>query len=170
MTHARVQRQLSAYLDSELAPGEADEIRAHLAGCAACREELSRLQQVKALLGRLPERPVPEELWPAIHRRIGAPATPTVASLRGALRGMLRRPALALGGAALVAALVAVPLVRGHIERLRAGSIGADLFVREHALAASDDPFSDRAYLGLLIGDANLALAGTPREEGREER
>ena len=170
MTHARLQRQLSAYLDGELAPAEADEVRTHLAGCAACREELSRLQHVKSLLQRLPERSVPRDLWAAIHSRIGSPPTATVESLGEVFRRMLRRPALALGAAVLIVALVAVPLVRGRIERLRAGEIGADLFVREHALASAVDTLSDRAYLGLLIGDANLALAGTPREESQEDR
>lgn len=170
MTHARVQRQLSAYLDGELTPADADQVRTHLAGCAICREELSRLQSVKSLLQRLPERSVPEELWTSIRPRIGTPAAPLAASLGEMLRTLVRRPVLALGAAALVGALVALPLVRGRIEWLRAGGFGADLFVREHVLASIDDPFSDRAYLGLLIGDANLALAGTPREESHEER
>ena len=169
MTHARLQRQLSAYLDGELAPAEADEVRTHLAGCTACREELSRLQHVKSVLQRLPERSVPQ-LWAAIHPRLESPPTATGESLGEVFRRMLRRPALALGAAVLIVALVAVPLVRGRIERLRAGEVGADLFVREHALASADDPLSDRAYLGLLIGDANLALAGTPREESQEDR
>lgn len=169
MTHARIQRQLSAYLDGELVPAEADEVRLHLTGCEACREELARLQHVKSLLRRLPERAMPEDVWAAIRPQV-ATAVPSAAPLGEALRAMVRRPALALAGAALIVALVAVPLIRGRIERTRAGEIGADFFVREHALASSDDPFSDRAYLGLLLGDANLALAGTPREEGREDR
>src|SRR5437773_707387 len=95
MTHARMQHQLSAYLDGELTPAEADEVRTHLVGCAACRETLSRLQHVKSLLQRLPERPVPEELWATIGPRIGTPATPPPAPLRPGVRAVFRRPALA---------------------------------------------------------------------------
>ncbi len=39
-----VRAQLSAYLDAELAPAEAATLDAHLAACAACREELAALR------------------------------------------------------------------------------------------------------------------------------
>jgi len=58
--------------------------------------------------------------------------------------------------------------VKGRIDRLQAADIGVDLYVREHALQSVVDPFVDRAYLGLLIGDANLALAGARRTPGEE--
>jgi hypothetical protein len=47
--------------------------------------------------------------------------------------------------------------------------VGVDVYVREHALLSATDPFADRAYLGLLIGDANVALVGQRRapEDGR---
>lgn len=35
---------LQVFLDGELEPAEADTVRRHLAGCPACREELSRLR------------------------------------------------------------------------------------------------------------------------------
>jgi hypothetical protein len=86
------------------------------------------------------------------------------------LRGVVRRPALAAAALAFVAVLVAIPLVRGRLERLRAAELGPELYIREHALASASDPFLDRAYLGFLISDASLALVGAPREEGKESR
>jgi anti-sigma factor RsiW len=170
MTHARWQRQLSAYVDGELASHEAGELETHLAQCESCRAELERLQSLKSLLGRLPERPVPETLWTSIRAQLDRPQQSWTAVVEQWLRGAVRRPALAAAALALVAILVAVPLVRGRLERLRAAELGPELYIREHALASASDPFLDRAYLGLLITDASLALVGAPREEVKESR
>ena len=43
-------KELSAYVDGELAEEKAAAIREHLAHCAACREELSRLEFVSEAL------------------------------------------------------------------------------------------------------------------------
>ena len=74
------------------------------------------------------------------------------------------RPALALAVATVVVLLLLVPLIRGQIDRLRAAEFGLDLFVREHAITAASDPLVDRAYLGLLVTDANLRIVGARRE------
>jgi hypothetical protein len=84
------------------------------------------------------------------------------------MRAAFRRPAYAAAAAMLVLILIAVPLVKGRIDRLQAADIGVDIYVREHALVSSADPFVDRAYVGLLVGDANLALAGARRTLGEE--
>lgn len=170
MTHARVQRQLSALLDNELTADEAQELRAHLETCARCREELEHLQGLKRLLGAVQDRTPPAQLWDDLRRRVDAPAPGAVAGLLETIRAAFRRPALATAAAAVVLMLVAFPLVRGRIDRLRAAEIGPDLFVREHALAAATDPFADRAYLGLLVSDVNLVLIGERRERGEELR
>jgi anti-sigma factor RsiW len=165
MIHARAARHLSAYLDGELAPAERRAIEAHLAVCAACREELDALAQVKRLLGRLPEVEPPAGLWASLRARAVAPAHPA-ASLLEALRAAFRRPAAAAVAAMVVVILVVAPLVKGRLDRLQAAAVGVDLYVREHAVLAATDPFVDRAYLGLLIGDANVALAGARRVPG----
>jgi anti-sigma factor RsiW len=170
VTHARWLRQLSAYVDGELTPHEAGEVEAHLAQCESCRAELDRLQSLKSLLGRLPERPVPETLWTSVRAHLDQPQRSWIATLEEWLRGMVRRPALAAAALAIVALFVAIPLVRGRLERLRAAELGPELYIREHALASASDPFLDRAYLGLIISDASLALVGAPREETQESR
>ncbi|MGH2399198.1 MAG: anti-sigma factor family protein [bacterium] len=169
MIHARLQRQLSAYADNELHPDERREVEAHLQTCTACREELAGLRQVKYAIGRLPEREVPQEVWQGLRRRIAEEESRSgVAGVFESLRAAFRRPVYAAAAAMLVLILIAVPLVKGRIDRLQAGGIGVDVYVREHALVSSADPFVDRAYIGLLIGDANLALAGARRMPGTE--
>lgn len=46
-------RELSAYLDGELAEDRAAAIKEHLAGCAACRDEISRFEAVSEALDSL---------------------------------------------------------------------------------------------------------------------
>ena len=167
MIHARIVRQLSAYLDGELDPSVSRAVAAHLAECDACRHELAMLRQVKGLLERLPEVEPPQAVWHGLRARLAAEDRPTVTIL-DTVRAAFRRPAVAAVAAMVVLLLVALPLVKGRIDRLQAADIGVDLYVREHALQSVVDPFVDRAYLGLLIGDANLALAGARRTPGEE--
>ncbi len=157
MSHHRLSRQLSAYLDGELTAEDEQEVREHLARCEACRDELRQLQAVRSLLRRLPEPQAPEDLWGAVRSR-------TVRALPR--RRWPARAVLAVAAAAVVV-LLALPAVRTRVDRLRAAGVGVDVFVREHALATAGEPFADRAYLGLLISDASAALAGVPREEER---
>ncbi len=168
MTHIRLERQLSAYLDEQLPADEAAEVRRHIAECTACQEELERLRTVKHLLGALPDREPPQELWAELRRDLVQSPPPVWERWIEAVRAMVRRPAIAAAAVAVVVALVALPLVRGQFARVRAAEIGVDVYVREHALNSSADPFVDRAYLGLVIGDANLTLVGEPHRLGEE--
>jgi hypothetical protein len=67
---------------------------------------------------------------------------------------------MALAAVALAVVLVAVPLLRGHLERLRAAEVGPDLFLRTYTPAAAEDPFVDRAFITLVSTDAGLRLIG----------
>lgn len=163
MGHARLERQLSAYLDNELTLDDAQQVRVHLDTCVACREELQRLEYVKRVLGALPERAPAPQVFDELRQRIEAQAPEESTGVLDAIRNAFRRPALAIAAAAAVVLLIAFPLVRGRIDRLRAAEVGPEVFVREHALSALADPFTDRAYVGLLVTDANLVLIGEPR-------
>lgn len=170
MNHARLERQLSAYVDNELTADDAQQVRTHLETCTHCRDELHRLEQLKRLLGAMPERVPAPHVWDELRQRLEAPAPQESAGLLDAIRNAFRRPALAVAAAAFVILLIAFPLVKGRIDRLRAAEVGPDVFVREHALTAVADPFADRAYVGLLISDANLTLIGEPRDRGSNMR
>lgn len=165
MSHpGRIPRQLSAYLDGELAPAEMTEVGDHLAGCAACQASLEDLRAAKRLLGALPAPDLPQGFADAVWARAGR------RSYRRSGRPWVwwPRPAVALAAVALALVLVAVPVVRGHRDRLRAAETGPDLFLRTAVQAAARDPLLDRAYIGLLFTDAALRLAGEdPRRPGR---
>ncbi len=160
----RIEQQLSAYIDGELSPGEMDGVRLHLTTCASCEAELEDLRATKHLLGRLVQPDLPQgfaaDLWRRIEREVPGRWTWWPA--------WVPRPAMVMAAVALALILVAVPLVQNHRDRLRAAEVGPDLFMRAATQAAADDPFMDRAYLGLVTTDANLRLAGEdPRGAGR---
>ncbi|HET7790931.1 MAG TPA: hypothetical protein VFK78_09060 [Gemmatimonadales bacterium] len=67
MTHCTMDDLLA--LQANEASGSA---RAHLAECAACREELDRLYQRAAQLKALPALTPPRDRWPAIRRAVVA--------------------------------------------------------------------------------------------------
>ncbi len=148
----RFERLLSAYLDGELLPEEMAEVRAHLAGCESCREELESLRATKQLVGHLAQAALPPDFAAGVWSRIERPAE----------RRWFwwPRPAVALAAVVLAVILVAVPLVRGHLDRLKAAEVGPDLFVRSYAPAAAEDPFADRAFIILITTDAGLRLLG----------
>jgi len=165
VTHVAASQQLSAYLDGELAAGERQAVEAHLRRCAICRRDLAELRRVKTWLGALPEvEPAPGLL--ADLRRVASAPVGGGALLEW-LRGAVRRPAVAAAAALMALLLIALPLAKGRVDRLQAANVGVEVYVREHAVLSGTDPFADPAYLGLLIGDANVALVGqrrTPEE------
>ncbi len=162
MTHLAASQRLSAYLDGELTPVEHRSVDAHLRTCLACRAELARLERVKTLLGALPEVEPPAGLFADVLRL--KRREPVLGPLVEWMRSAFRRPAVAVAAGVLAILLVALPMAKGRIDRLQAANVGVDVYVREHALLSAADPFADRAYLGLLVGDANVALVGQRRE------
>ncbi len=71
----RAKEALSALLDGELTAAEADEVRAHLDGCPACRAELDALRRLVAEVKTLPPVSAPRDLRRKIMARLDeAPA------------------------------------------------------------------------------------------------
>jgi anti-sigma factor RsiW len=177
LNHHRAGQLLSPYLDGELLPAESAALQEHLLECAACREVYEHLRATKALLGELPVADPPAEFWAAVRApQTGAlPLTarlwpPRLAWLSPARlvrlpvwRPTLRRRVLwGVAAAVTVVALALVPLVKGTLDRLHAAEIGVDLYVREHARQMTTAPLTDRAYVGVVAGDADLVLVGEP--------
>jgi len=50
MTCGKICRKLDQFLSKELSEAELQEIKSHLAGCAACRSEAASLKQWKQLI------------------------------------------------------------------------------------------------------------------------
>lgn len=181
LNHHRAGQLLSPYLDGELLPAESAAVQEHLLECAACRDAYERLRATKALLGELPVADPPAEFWalvrtpwagrsplhvrswPAPIARLTAARLvrwPRFPAVPPALR---RRVVWGVAAAVMVLIVALVPLVKGTLDRLHAAEIGVDLYVREHARQMiTTGPLTDRAYVGVVTGDADLVLVGEP--------
>lgn len=126
MEHPPFER-LSALVDGDLAPQDAQAIDRHVAACDACHAELSRL---RAVLGRAAALPrtiePPKSAWTVVRARL---RIPTARRTRGALWlqqwGLRAAAALALvaGSSALtVLALRGGPFARDEAVLNRAGT------------------------------------------------
>jgi len=114
---------LGAYLLEALDPAEAVEVRSHLAGCAACRDELALLAPLPGVLSRLGARgslampapaappPVPSAP-PGLLERTVAEIGRRRRSLRLRLRIAAGFGALTLAGAGVAAGF----LIAGHVN------------------------------------------------------
>lgn len=139
--------RLSALLDGELAPPEAEEARRHLDACPACTAELSQIGQARALVRRLP----PVEPPPRFLEQILAGGGPPVAASGGAAVVPIRRRRAAVavlaGCAAAAAAVVSLlpapePPARPPVGRL----------VEAHATSGvGGDPLSQLVPVGIPV-------------------
>ena len=112
--------RLSDYLDRELTPAEEAAADAHLLHCAACRETLAELREVRARARQLAPTQPDTDLWPAIAAAIGSgPAVrhTDVTPLRRARRYSFSLPQLAAAGIALAALSGTGVWLAGGMER-----------------------------------------------------
>lgn len=86
MSGSHLDDGLSALADGELSPAEAVEARAHLAECAACRDDLAAIERSRSLVRALPPLDLPPEVvervrWVGRRRpsRVAAVAAAAVA-------------------------------------------------------------------------------------------
>jgi anti-sigma factor RsiW len=100
---------VAAYVDGELGPAETGELEAHLAGCAACREQVAAERRLGELLAALPAVQPPGDFearfWARVARERDEPP-----GLAARLRRWFTPRVLSLGiAAAGVALLLLVP-------------------------------------------------------------
>jgi hypothetical protein len=100
--------RLSAFSDGDLSPAEAQNIRAHAAGCARCTSVLQELSAMVGAVGALERLEPPPTLWRAIEGEIQRRERPRWFSFRpfhpflaGSMVGVLA------GGAAVAAFVLA---------------------------------------------------------------
>jgi anti-sigma factor RsiW len=126
---------LTAYLDSALAPAARGAVEAHLARCPGCRAERDRLAVTLALLARLPPAPVPSPGFEARFEARLAAARSRGPERRGFLDGLAWRwmaPALATAAVAVTA----VVATRDHRAHERAVAEHLELFEEYEAVAS----------------------------------
>lgn len=103
-----IRSQLGPFVDGELSDAEREQVQGHLAACAACRQELARLDGLTRRLGDGMAVTAPAGLWAAIEQRLGeaAAAVATEPKLRPPDRSWVLRIARKPLAAAAVLLLV----------------------------------------------------------------
>jgi anti-sigma factor RsiW len=148
--HPVAPEDVMAYLDGELPAAQGQDIEAHLAGCGACRELLSELQEGSTRMGEWRVQEPPPSLVSPRSRRPIAPKHPAAAPwpLR-AWTWATRAPMLA--GAAAVVLIATIPLLRpSPTPVMVAGS-------REQPETIVDAPVDRLRAQGVAGGNANAA-------------
>lgn len=140
--HEHIAALLSAYVDGELTAQGQQRVKAHLAHCEACAEDLRTLRYTKALLAEVPMPRLPRSF---VVRRADLEVRPATARRRAfGLRSGLAYAYLR-GATAVVAVAFALLLAGDLIAQLGFGSLGtrqpvmvpvkgADVFEREAAV------------------------------------
>jgi anti-sigma factor RsiW len=112
----RIEALLPAFVEGDLAPGEAAAVSAHVESCAACAESLAAFTVLEqSLVSRRTEVPSPAAYLPAVAP-VSAPAH---SRLIGAFRGLMSLPGVSimLTMWATLLALSFSPKIAGGVSR-----------------------------------------------------
>jgi len=153
----------AALVDGELPPDQRDRALAHLAGCAACRDEVDVQRRLKARLAAAGAPPIPSDLTvrllaipstapePEVRRRgalpVGGPRGRRPAGRTVPARAPRRARRMAGSLSALVVVLGGAMLLGGEKQGVEP-PVGA--FVVEHTATNGQMPLSDPAA-GVLL-------------------
>ncbi len=125
MTHPDMEAQIDAYLDGELAAGDAVEVEAHLAACAGCRQfRDGRLALRAALVAELPRRAAPDLLRGRVRTAL-RDSLPEAAAPAG--RGRSAPAAAWLAMAATLALIVGAGSWRLAVSRTAANALSEEV-------------------------------------------
>lgn len=146
-----IQTQLADFAVGALQEQERVEIERHLQTCAACQRELSALQRAGALLDATEPEDAPADLWQSIRRDIEAPKLESARVSWWETLFPRRWPRLAYAGLAATAVLAAA-LILTISRPLPTEDDETQDFLLRHGMLAWNDPLSDKAALGVMLG------------------
>jgi len=146
-----IQTQLADFAVGALAERERAEVERHLQECPTCQRELSALRRAGAVLDALESEEAPAGLWQSIRRKIETPKQEPARASWWETLFPARWPRLAYAGLA-TAAVVAVALVLTFSRLSPAEDDETQDFLQRHGMLAWNDPLSDKAALGVMLG------------------
>ncbi|MBI5686121.1 MAG: zf-HC2 domain-containing protein [Verrucomicrobia bacterium] len=146
-----IQSQLAGFAVGAFQEPECAEIERHLRDCPACHRELRALQRTGALLDATEPEDAPADLWLSIRRDIEAPKPVPARAPWWEMLFPARWPRLAYAGLAATA-VIAVALLMTVSRLSPVGDDETQDFIVRHGLLAWNDPLSDKAALGVMLG------------------
>lgn len=138
---------LQAFHDGELSPAAAGAVKAHIASCPACREELKALRSLDVLLKR--KEPF-SDISSAVMERVGA-----AAPAAGPLGGWWKLPAMALASIAIYAFCVESGLLPERAHALTAAVAAQREAGKASALLFGGSAGSKEELLAMLLEGDN---------------
>jgi len=144
-----VQKKLSAYQDRELEPREQEQVRSHLLGCQACREQYAELERVWQTLGGVEEIHPDPWFYRQIVRKIKKPREKRLLPTRQNVFERFRTP-------------VAVSIIL--IVGLLAGTYLGSILARFNFFPFQSNPISDSQGVLTSMKAFDLAPPGTLAE------
>ncbi len=146
-----IQTQLADFAVGALQEPERVEIERHLQTCAACQWELSALQRAGTLLDATEPEDAPANLWQSIRRDIEAPKPEPARVPWWEALFPARWPRLAYAGLAATAVAM-VALIVTISQPVPTQDDETQDFLVHHSMLAWNDPLSDKAALGVMLG------------------
>ncbi|MCX6898235.1 MAG: zf-HC2 domain-containing protein [Verrucomicrobia bacterium] len=146
-----IQNQLADFAVGVLVERERAEVERHFQECPTCQRELSALQRTGAVLDALEPEEAPAGLWQSIRREIETPKQEPAHAPWWEMLFPAQWPRLAYAGLAATAILAVALLVT--VSRLSpAEDDETQDFLQRHGMLAWNDPLSDKAALGVMLG------------------
>lgn len=162
MTHPEA-GLLSAHLDGDLEPAQAQAVEAHMTSCASCTGLFKDLQEVQSRARELPDRFPDRDLWPQIARSIQGRSQETdVIELHPWIEqseGAQKRGGFRVSYLSAAAAVIALTLISGATGAFLVGPQG----VPGLSVASAANPWVT------MVEQANPALDVPAREVARLE-
>ena len=150
-----IQSQLADFAVGALREQEIVEIGRHLQECPVCQRELGALRRIGSLLDVTEPEEAPADLWQSIRREIETPRQEPARAAWWETLFPARWPRLAYAGLAATA-VVAVALVMTFSRLSTAEDDETQDFILRHGMLAWNDPLSDKAALGVLLGRSEV--------------
>lgn len=171
MDHETIESLLAVAALDALDSREASAVEAHLRQCPKCRSEMQAYRETAAMLGNSGER-APEDIWERIAGALeDKPPELDISLLRRQIRGPSNRlrVRLALGAAALVAAVIGVmgfeiASLNGSVDQLSAALPSSQL--SQQVAGALANPRSLRAQLSSATTGQTAEVVVLPNGQG----
>ena len=161
MLHNRIKKQLSAYLDDELSPGQRQQVENHLRICEECSLLLQELRETSDSIASL-RQTAPEDLWFAINARLESVSSDSRRSLVTSRRWSWERvypimkPLAATIGIALIVCGISIRIFLNRPAEISPEYTQMDVYLTAHTQYYSQKMLAPESVIDCEQQDADI--------------